>query len=92
MKNLHDSFKDYIQVETLDGENKYQAEGYGLQDAKKGIIFQSFPPAVQGGNGGGPPGTSPTGPPGRGGGGKRRRGDRGDSPGATRSKAPRAEP
>jgi ubiquitin carboxyl-terminal hydrolase 7 len=30
----------------LDGENKYQAEGYGLQDAKKGIIFQSFPPVL----------------------------------------------
>ncbi|VDB82829.1 unnamed protein product [Peniophora sp. CBMAI 1063] len=46
MKNLYDSFKDYIQVETLDGENKYQAEGYGLQDARKGIIFQSFPPVL----------------------------------------------
>ena len=30
-KNLHDSFVNYIAVETLDGENKYQAEGYGLQ-------------------------------------------------------------
>ena len=46
MKNLYESFKDYIQVETLDGENKYQAEGHGLQDAKKGIIFQSFPPVL----------------------------------------------
>ncbi|ETW85794.1 cysteine protease [Heterobasidion irregulare TC 32-1] len=46
MKNLYDSFKDYVAVETLDGENKYQAEGYGLQDAKKGIIFQSFPPVL----------------------------------------------
>ncbi|KAI0318629.1 ubiquitin carboxyl-terminal hydrolase 5 [Amylostereum chailletii] len=46
MKNLYESFRDYIQVETLDGENKYQAEGYGLQDAKKGIIFQSFPPVL----------------------------------------------
>lgn len=42
-KNLDDSFKDYIQVETMDGENKYFAEGFGLQDAKKGVIFQSFP-------------------------------------------------
>lgn len=42
-KNLDDSFKDYIQVETMDGENKYFAEGYGLQDAKKGVIFESFP-------------------------------------------------
>ncbi|CAK1366028.1 unnamed protein product [Cercospora beticola] len=42
-KGLHDSFKDYIQVETLEGDNKYAAEGFGLQDAKKGVIFESFP-------------------------------------------------
>ena len=42
-KSLDDSFKDYVQVETMDGENKYQAEGFGLQDAKKGVIFESFP-------------------------------------------------
>ncbi|KAF1969777.1 cysteine proteinase [Bimuria novae-zelandiae CBS 107.79] len=42
-KNLDDSFKDYIQVETMDGDNKYHAEGHGLQDAKKGVIFESFP-------------------------------------------------
>ena len=42
-KNLDDSFKDYIQVETMDGDNKYFAEGFGLQDAKKGVIFESFP-------------------------------------------------
>ncbi|MCJ1395349.1 hypothetical protein MMC18_008233 [Xylographa bjoerkii] len=42
-KNLDDSFKDYIQVETMDGENKYFAEGFGLQDARKGVIFESFP-------------------------------------------------
>lgn len=42
-KNLDDSFRDYIQVETMEGENKYFAEGYGLQDAKKGVIFESFP-------------------------------------------------
>jgi ubiquitin carboxyl-terminal hydrolase 7 len=46
MKNLYESFRDYVAVETLDGENKYQAEGFGLQDAKKGIIFQSFPPVL----------------------------------------------
>ena len=41
--SIDESFKDYIQVETLDGENKYFAEGHGLQDAKKGVIFTSFP-------------------------------------------------
>jgi ubiquitin carboxyl-terminal hydrolase 7 len=46
MKNLYESFRDYVAVETLEGENKYQAEGLGLQDAKKGIIFQSFPPVL----------------------------------------------
>ncbi|TKA81612.1 hypothetical protein B0A55_03555 [Friedmanniomyces simplex] len=42
-KSLDDSFKNYVEVETLEGENKYMAEGYGLQDAKKGVIFESFP-------------------------------------------------
>jgi ubiquitin carboxyl-terminal hydrolase 7 len=46
MKNLQESFRDYIAVETLDGENKYDAAGFGLQDAKKGIIFESFPPVL----------------------------------------------
>ncbi|KDQ18041.1 hypothetical protein BOTBODRAFT_29357 [Botryobasidium botryosum FD-172 SS1] len=46
MKNLQESFRDYIAVETLDGDNKYQAEGLGLQDAKKGVIFQNFPPVL----------------------------------------------
>ncbi|KAI9828435.1 MAG: hypothetical protein M1832_002863 [Thelocarpon impressellum] len=42
-KDLDDSFRDYVQVETMDGENKYFAEGHGLQDARKGVIFESFP-------------------------------------------------
>jgi ubiquitin carboxyl-terminal hydrolase 7 len=45
-RNVEESFRDYLQVETLDGENKYQAEGYGLQDAKKGVVFESFPPVL----------------------------------------------
>ncbi|KAJ1959592.1 ubiquitin-specific protease ubp15, partial [Dipsacomyces acuminosporus] len=44
---LRDSFANYCEVEMLDGENKYQAEGYGLQDARKGVIFESFPPVLQ---------------------------------------------
>ena len=31
MKTLQDSFKDYIAEETLSGDNKYMAEGHGLQ-------------------------------------------------------------
>ncbi|GMK58352.1 hypothetical protein CspeluHIS016_0503840 [Cutaneotrichosporon spelunceum] len=46
IKNLRDSFRDYVSVETLDGDNKYMAEGYGLQDAEKGVIFKSFPPVL----------------------------------------------
>lgn len=42
-KNLDESFKNYIAVELMNGENKYFAEGHGLQDAKKGVIFESFP-------------------------------------------------
>ncbi|OQO13895.1 hypothetical protein B0A48_00770 [Cryoendolithus antarcticus] len=42
-KSVDESFRDYIQVETLEGDNKYAAEGYGLQEAKKGVIFESFP-------------------------------------------------
>lgn len=46
-KNLQQSFENYIEIEMLDGENKYQAgEGYGYQDAKKGVVFQSFPPVL----------------------------------------------
>lgn len=46
METLEDSFHDYVQVETLDGENQYQATGHGLQDAKKGVVFTSFPPVL----------------------------------------------
>ena len=46
-KTLHDSFMDYIQVETLEGDNKYDAgEPFKLQEAKKGVIFESFPPVL----------------------------------------------
>ncbi|KAJ2525997.1 ubiquitin-specific protease ubp15, partial [Coemansia sp. RSA 1933] len=43
---LRDAFANYCEVEMLDGENKYQAEGHGLQDARKGMIFESFPPVL----------------------------------------------
>lgn len=42
-KTLDDSFRNYVEVETLEGDNKYHAEGFGLQDAKKGVIFETFP-------------------------------------------------
>jgi ubiquitin carboxyl-terminal hydrolase 7 len=46
MKTLYDAFRDYVAVEMMDGENMYQAEGFGLQEARKGIIFQSLPPVL----------------------------------------------
>ncbi|KAF8857498.1 hypothetical protein BDZ45DRAFT_744311 [Acephala macrosclerotiorum] len=43
-KNLEESFKDYVQVEVMNGENQYFAgDEHKLQDANKGVIFESFP-------------------------------------------------
>ncbi|XP_057782081.1 ubiquitin C-terminal hydrolase 12-like isoform X4 [Salvia miltiorrhiza] len=50
VKGCHDvyaSFDKYVAVEHLDGDNKYQAEQHGLQDAKKGVLFIDFPPVLQ---------------------------------------------
>lgn len=43
LKNIQESFENYIELEILDGDNKYDASGFGLQDAEKGVIFESFP-------------------------------------------------
>ncbi|XP_030840591.1 ubiquitin carboxyl-terminal hydrolase 7 isoform X2 [Strongylocentrotus purpuratus] len=45
-KNVHESFKDYIATETMDGENKYDAGEHGMQEAEKGVIFTKFPPVL----------------------------------------------
>ncbi|CCU83061.1 Ubiquitin carboxyl-terminal hydrolase [Blumeria hordei DH14] len=43
-RDLETSFQDYIQEEIMDGENQYMAgDEYKLQDAKKGVIFETFP-------------------------------------------------
>ena len=46
IKSLQGSLEDYIKEETMEGENKYDAGGHGFQDARKGIIFESFPPVL----------------------------------------------
>lgn len=46
MRDLKTSFENYIEVELMDGENQYAAQGHGLQDAKKGVVFESFPPVL----------------------------------------------
>ncbi|XP_024389478.1 ubiquitin C-terminal hydrolase 12 isoform X2 [Physcomitrium patens] len=46
-KDVYESFDKYVEVERLEGENKYHAEQFGLQDAKKGVLFIDFPPVLQ---------------------------------------------
>ena len=42
--NMEQSLADYIKTEIMDGENKYFAgDEFKLQDAEKGVIFESFP-------------------------------------------------
>ena len=45
-KTLEESFKDYTTVETLDGDNKYDAGHFGLQEAEKGVYFARLPPVL----------------------------------------------
>ncbi|VDO04518.1 unnamed protein product [Rodentolepis nana] len=45
-KDVYAAFDEYVQVETLDGVNKYDAGSHGLQDAEKGIKFLRFPPVL----------------------------------------------
>ncbi|CAL3973135.1 unnamed protein product [Diplocarpon coronariae] len=43
-KDILASFNDYIEVEIMNGDNQYFAgDEFKLQDAKKGVIFESFP-------------------------------------------------
>jgi ubiquitin carboxyl-terminal hydrolase 7 len=44
--NLEKAFEDYCEIETMEGDNQYQAEGHGKQDAKKGSIFTVLPPVL----------------------------------------------
>ena len=45
-KDIYASFDRYTEIEKLDGDNKYRAEGFGLQDARKGTLFHNFPPVL----------------------------------------------
>ncbi len=46
-RTIQDSFRKYVEVETLDGDNQYDAgTQYGKQDAAKGVIFTKFPPVL----------------------------------------------
>ncbi|KAF5177466.1 Ubiquitin carboxyl-terminal hydrolase [Thalictrum thalictroides] len=46
-RDVYASFDKYVEVEQLEGDNKYHAEQHGLQDAKKGVLFIDFPPVLQ---------------------------------------------
>ncbi|KAH7554220.1 hypothetical protein JRO89_XS12G0136900 [Xanthoceras sorbifolium] len=46
-RDVYASFDKYVEVERLEGDNKYHAEDHGLQDAKKGVLFIDFPPVLQ---------------------------------------------
>ncbi|KAK4772063.1 hypothetical protein SAY86_013838 [Trapa natans] len=46
-QDVYASFDKYVEVERLEGDNKYHAEQHGLQDAKKGVLFIEFPPVLQ---------------------------------------------
>ena len=45
-KDVIESFRTYVKPDILDGENKFDAGDYGMQDAEKGIIFKKFPPVL----------------------------------------------
>ncbi|KAL0008200.1 hypothetical protein SO802_009702 [Lithocarpus litseifolius] len=46
-RDVYASFDKYVEVERLEGDDKYHAEQYGLQDARKGVLFIDFPPVLQ---------------------------------------------
>ena len=46
-KDLYASLDEYVKEETLEGENQYQSERFGKQDAKKGVAFKSLPPVLE---------------------------------------------
>lgn len=41
-----ESFRDYTEPETLEGDNLYDAGELGMQKAEKGVKFASFPPVL----------------------------------------------
>lgn len=46
-KDIYESFDKYVEKETLNGENKYDAgDDRGKQDAEKGVVFTKFPPVL----------------------------------------------
>ena len=44
---IEDSIRQYIASENLDGDNKYDTQIYGKQDARKFVRFIELPPVLQ---------------------------------------------
>lgn len=45
-KDVYESFKKYCEIEMLQGDDMYKADGHGFQVAYRGIIFEKFPPIL----------------------------------------------
>ena len=43
---IEDSIRTYVSAENLDGDNKYETDEHGKQDAKKFIRFKELPPVL----------------------------------------------
>ncbi|KAL6758807.1 hypothetical protein V8C86DRAFT_1411207 [Haematococcus lacustris] len=46
-RDVYASLDRYTEPEVMDGANQYKSEQFGLQDAKKGVLFHSLPPVLQ---------------------------------------------
>ena len=44
---IEDSIRHYVAAERLEGDNQYETDQYGKQDAKKFIKFKKLPPVLQ---------------------------------------------
>ncbi|XP_022891827.1 ubiquitin carboxyl-terminal hydrolase 12-like [Olea europaea var. sylvestris] len=45
-RDVYAALDKYVEKECLKGDNKYHAGSYGLQDAKKGLLFIDLPPIL----------------------------------------------
>ncbi|OIR58541.1 MAG: ubiquitin carboxyl-terminal hydrolase [Amphiamblys sp. WSBS2006] len=46
MQSVEDSLREYVQAELLCGDNMYEADKHGKQEAQKGVLFQRLPPVL----------------------------------------------
>jgi ubiquitin carboxyl-terminal hydrolase 7 len=44
---IEDSIRQYVAAEKLEGDNKYETEKDGKQEARKFIRFKELPPVLQ---------------------------------------------